>query len=205
MKKAQAWIFGCVAGLACAGISPTPLATAQIHTVANTAYPSVIRVAVRAYNNPVGPILYVQTLGFQEYCKDVLPNEWFPSWNPEALKAGAIAVKMFAWHHTLHPVTQEGFTFDVDNTANYQQFKYLSGQFMTDQAVGQTWNIVYVPPTDEIRELSYRSGFPNRENRAFLGSDVMSQWGSQYWASVTKIRFLDILNLYYPAFTARYV
>jgi len=56
----------------------------------------VIRVAIRAGNDPRGPILWVQTIGFQQYCTDVLPNEWIPSWDPQALEAGAMAVKMFA-------------------------------------------------------------------------------------------------------------
>jgi len=179
--------------------------SAQAQTIADTAYPVVIHVAIRAYNNPVGQILYVQTLGFQEYCEDVLPNEWFPKWNAEALKAGAIAVKMFAWYHTLHPVTTDGFTYDVDNTSNFQQFKYLSGQPDTDQAIQETWNTVFVPPSGEIKQLDYRAGFPNRENREFLESGVMAQWGTEYWGRVAKINFLNILNLYYPTYSVRYI
>ncbi len=181
------------------------LAHAQGNTIANTAYPSVIRVAIREYNNPFGPILYVQTIGFQEYCEDVLPNEWYPSWNPQALRAGAIAVKMFAWYHTLHPVTDSGFTFDVDNTTNFQQFKYLSGHVETNQAVLDTWKTVYVPPSGEIKELSYRAGFPNQKNSMFLDSGTMSQWGSEYFAQTVKLPFLSILGLFYPNFVVRFV
>lgn len=180
-------------------------AEGQTQTVANTAYPSVVRVAIRGFNNPVAPIQYVQTVGFQEYCKDVLPNEWMADWNAESLRAGAIAVKMFAWYHTLHPSKAEGFTFDVDNTTNFQQFKYLSGQYVTDKAVNDTWNMVYVPQDGTVAELEYRSGFPNRENRGFLGSGVMSQWGSEYWGRVAKLTFSAILNLYYPTDTLRFV
>ena len=182
-----------------------PMATAQIHTIANTAYPSVIRVAIRAYNNPVGPILYVQTVGFQQYCADVLPNEWFPTWNPQALRAGAVAIKMFAWYHALHPVTVGGFTFDVDNTTNFQQFKYLSGRSNTDQAVKDTWKMVFVPPNGEIKELPYRAGFPNRANSAFLQSGIMSQWGSEYWAQTANLTFSSILGMYYPGFSLQFI
>lgn len=182
-----------------------PTAMAQTNTIYNTSYPSVVRVAIRSYNNPVGPILYVQTLGFQEYCKDVLPNEWFPSWSPQALDAGAIAIKMFAWYHTLHPITIDGFTFDVDNTTNFQQFKYLSGQYVTDKAMDSTWNTVYVPPNGDIQELDYRSGTPNNENAWFDGTNLMSQWGSEYWGSVGKLTFSQILHLYYPSLVQKYV
>jgi len=180
-------------------------AEGQTQTITNTPYPAVVRVAIRGFNNPVAPIQYVQTVGFQEYCKDVLPNEWMADWNVESLRAGAIAVKMFAWYHTLHPTKAEGFTFDVDNTTNFQQFKYLSGQYITDKAVNDTWNMVYVPPDGSVSELEYRSGFPNSENRAFIGSGVMAQWGSEYWGRVAKLSFSAILNLYYPADTLRFI
>ncbi|KUO94645.1 SpoIID/LytB domain-containing protein [Ferroacidibacillus organovorans] len=197
-----------LAGFIAAGslsLISTKNVSAQLQTIYNTSYPSTIRVAIRAYNNPVSPILYVQTVGFEEYCKDVLPNEWYPSWNQEALKAGAVAVKMFGWYHTLHPVTQSGFTYDVDNTTNYQQFKYLSGQTVTDQAVQDTWNEVYTLPTGEIKELSYRAGLPNRENRGFLSTNIMSQWGSEYFGHVARMLYPNILNLYYPNYLLKFI
>ncbi len=169
----------------------------EINTIYNTAYPSVIRVAIRAYNNPSGPILWVQTVGFQEYCSDVLANEWIPSWNPEALRAGAIAVKMFAWYHSLHPVTASGWIYDVDNTTNYQEFKYQSGTYQTDLAVRDTWRMAYTPANGEILPLNYRSGIPFNANWSFIGSNFMSQWGSEYWASTAKMSYLNILALFY--------
>ena len=38
-----------------------------------------------------------QQIDFKEYVKGVLPNEWGMTWNEESLKAGAVAVKMYAW------------------------------------------------------------------------------------------------------------
>lgn len=192
-----------VTALAIALTMPLTARAQTIHTIYNTNYPSVIRVAIRANNDPVAPILYVQTLGFEEYCKNVLPNEWYPSWNKESLKAGAVAVKMFGWYHALHPVTVGGFTFDVDNTTNFQHFKYLSGTVQTNQAVQETWNIVYVPPSGEIKELDYRAGVPNNENQWFIGTNIMSQWGSQYWGQNAKLASPSILKLYYPTHAIR--
>ncbi|MDI9260338.1 SpoIID/LytB domain-containing protein [Alicyclobacillus sendaiensis] len=185
------------------GWSMAPPVHAQ--TIFNTPYPAVIRVAIRAYNNPTAPILYVQTLGFEEYCEDVLPNEWIPSWNEEALKAGAIAVKMFAWYWTLHPRTENGWTYDVDNTTNYQTFKYLSGQYKTDLAVQQTWNMVFVPPDGAIKPLQYRQGSAHRPGYAYIGTYIMSQWGTEYWAKVAKLPFTQILSLFYPGYQVRWV
>ncbi|MBF8378990.1 SpoIID/LytB domain-containing protein [Alicyclobacillus mali] len=185
------------------GWSIAPPVRAQ--TIFNTPYPSVIRVAIRAYNNPTAPILYVQTLGFEEYCEDVLPNEWIPSWNEEALKAGAIAVKMFAWYWTLHPRTENGWTFDVDNTTNYQTFKYLSGHYQTDLAIQQTWNMVYVPSDGFIKPLQYRQGSEGRPGYSYIGTYIMSQWGTEYWAKVAKLPFTQILSLFYPGYQSRWV
>ncbi|WP_040290687.1 SpoIID/LytB domain-containing protein [Alicyclobacillus hesperidum] len=180
-----------------------PVISAQ--TIYNTPYPSVIRVAIRANNNPTSPILYVQTVGFEEYCEDVLPNEWMPSWNTEALKAGAIAVKMFAWYWTLHPTTEGGFTYDVDNTTNFQTFKYLSGQVATDLAVQETWNMVFVPSDGSIKPLDFRAGTPDGSNTGYVGTFIMSQWGSQYWAQTAKLPFTTILSLFYPGYQLRFV
>jgi peptidoglycan hydrolase-like amidase len=41
-------------------------------------------------------------INYKEYVKNVLPNEWTASWDMEALKAGALAVKTYAWYWILH-------------------------------------------------------------------------------------------------------
>jgi len=192
-----------VLAFACISIQSPQRADAQIHTVYNTSMPSVIRVAIRPFNNPFGPIEYVQTVGFREYCEDVLPNEWMPSWNTESLRAGAIAIKMFAWYHTLHPVTTEGWTYDVDNTTNFQEYKYKSGRPRTDRVVRETWNLVYAPPSGEIRPLNYRAGFPHSPNWQFVGADLMAQWGSEYWSRIARLTYPQVLRLYYPGHTLR--
>jgi peptidoglycan hydrolase-like amidase len=40
----------------------------------------------------------VKTIDFKDYIRHVLPNEWLPGWDSEALRAGAIATKMYAWY-----------------------------------------------------------------------------------------------------------
>ena len=184
-------------------LSPGKVSAQPTQTIYNTSYPSVVRVAIRQNNNPYGPILWVQTVGFEEYCSDVLSNEWVPSWKAQSLRAGAIAVKMFAWHHTLHPVTIGGWTFDVDNTTNFQEYKYMSGTPQTDAAIKATWNLVYTPPTGEILALDYRAGTPFNANWSFIGSNMMSQLGSEYWASIGQLDYTHILSLYYPGRSLR--
>lgn len=183
-------------------VSPigTHLAFAQ-HTIYNTPEPSVMRVAIREINasgepDPRGRIVWVQSVPFDLYCKDVLPNEWVPSWRPEALKAGAMAVKMFAWYHHLHPVTIDGFTFDVDNTVNFQHFRLMSGQPDTDAAVNAVRRLAYVMLDGTIDELNYRAGTPNDPNWQFRNAQKMAQWGSEYWAQQGRT-YIQILQFYY--------
>ncbi|GMA58643.1 hypothetical protein GCM10025858_31460 [Alicyclobacillus sacchari] len=144
--------------LAMPGLIAAPNVEAA-QTIYNTSMPSVMRVAIRENNasgepDPRGRIIYVQAVPFVTYCEDVLPNEWFPSWRPEALK-GAMAVKMFAWYHHLHPVTIDGYTFDVDNTTNFQHFQDLSSQPTTNAAFAAIQNVAYTRPNGEIIELNY--------------------------------------------------
>ncbi|WP_067619305.1 SpoIID/LytB domain-containing protein [Alicyclobacillus acidiphilus] len=170
-------------------------------TIWNTSEPSVIRVAIRENNpsgepDPRGRIVYVQSVPFIQYCEDVLPNEWMPSWRPEALKAGAMAVKMFAWYHHLHPVTVDGFTFDVDNTTNFQTFQYMSDQPTTDAAFNAIRNIAFAMPNGEIIELNYRAGIENDPNWQYRNAQKMAQWGTQYWAERGQT-YTQILQFYY--------
>jgi peptidoglycan hydrolase-like amidase len=184
-----------------AGLCATPPVEAATPTVYNTSEPSTIRVAIRGLNpwgeaDPRGRILWVQTVPYEQYCQDVLPNEWVPSWHIEALKAGAVAVKMFAWYHHLHPVTIDGFTFDVDNTVNFQTFRYLSRQPDTNRAIAAVRPYAYVKPGGEIIELNYRAGYRNSPNWQYRNAQKMAQWGSQYWAEQGR-NWIQILQFYY--------
>ncbi|MDQ0188992.1 SpoIID/LytB domain-containing protein [Alicyclobacillus cycloheptanicus] len=190
--------------LVCTGV---PAHAQQVYTIDNTAEPSVIRVAIRGLNpngepDPRGRIQWVQTVPFEQYCEDVLPNEWVPSWNIEALKAGAMAIKMFAWYHHLHPVSIDGFTFDVDNTVNFQTFRYLSRQPDTNQAVMAIRPYAYVKPDGEIIELNYRAGNENDPNWQYRNAQKMAQWGSEYWAERGR-DYVQILQFYYIDRTLR--
>lgn len=158
------------------------------YTIYNTPYPSVVRVAVRetppggSEPAPWGRILYVTEVPFDEYILDSLPHEWGPDWNANALDAGAIAVKMFAWYKTLNPTTLDGWTFDVDNTTNFQV--YIPGNRYTtaNDAQNRTRNMAYAMPDGEIVELNYRSGYEGDPNWQFRNANMMAQWGSKYWA-----------------------
>lgn len=182
------------------GLAVPPRALA-VNTIYNTSLPSVMRVAIRENNysgqpDPRGRIVWVQAVPFEEYCEDVLPNEWMPSWHPESLKAGAMAIKMFAWYHHLHPVTIDGFTFDVDNTVNFQTYRSWSRQTDTNRAVQSLRSYSYVKPNGEIVELNYRAGYRNDPNWQYRNAQKMAQWGSEYWAERGRT-YIQILQFYY--------
>lgn len=199
MRKQSVIGASLVSTIASLLLFPQPAQAAQ--TVDNTQTPSTIRVAIRSENpsgepDPRGKIIWVQTVPFKQYVEDCLPNEWMPSWDLESLKAGAMAIKMFAWYHHLHPVTIDGFNFDVDNTTNFQSFRYLSRQPETNRAINQIYSYAYVKPNGEIIELNYRAGIRNSPNWQYRNAQKMAQWGSEYWAKEGRT-YLQILQFYY--------
>jgi peptidoglycan hydrolase-like amidase len=199
MKKLLIGSVAC-AVLTMLGFALPPQALAE-HSIYNTSLPSIVRVAIRENNSsgqpdPRGRIVWVQTVPFEQYCEDVLPNEWMPSWHPESLRAGAMAIKMFAWYHHLHPVTIDGFTFDVDNTVNFQTYRSWSRQTETNRAVESVRGYSYVKPNGEIIELNYRAGYREDPNWQYRNAQKMAQWGSQYWAERGRT-YIQILQFYY--------
>jgi hypothetical protein len=73
---------------------------AQTTPASSLTPPATIRVARRfPANDPTGVIVAVDTVDFRTYCVRVLSHEWAPSsaFSDEALRAGALAVKAYAW------------------------------------------------------------------------------------------------------------
>ncbi len=92
--------------------------------------PASIRVLITATGSIV-------TVPFEQYVKDVLPNEWIASWSAAALQAGAMAAKTYAWYWTNHSGdrTSGGQCFDVYDSTSSQVYKAGSHQPSTDAAV----------------------------------------------------------------------
>jgi len=101
--------------------------------------------------------LGTQTLNFVTYQEDVLPNEWIPSWNANALDAGALAVKMYGWYHVLNPKWPQ-YNAAVDDTTDSQCYVPNSTQQSTTTAVEATSNNVIVNSSGDIFETSYLAG-----------------------------------------------
>ena len=141
--------------------------------------PTSIRVGIRANNNPSNPISSVSVVPWYDYNIDVLPNEWIGSWPMESLKAGAMAIKMYAWYHILHPKYSN---CDVDNTVNSQVYKPNSRYSATTTAVDNMSGIGLVR-NNVMFETQYRAGTYDSSKP---GTDIMSQNGTHYFADLGK-------------------
>ncbi|MGZ4200344.1 MAG: SpoIID/LytB domain-containing protein, partial [Thermoleophilia bacterium] len=194
-----------VAPVLAASSTPTskPTATAAATTTATPTAtltpPATIKVARRfPANDPHGVIVGVDTVDFRTYCVRVLSHEWAPpgAFSDEALRAGALAVREYAWYWATRPTKLPdvaAWGANVDDTTNYQVYMdWDYGQRYWD-AVNSTWGTSMIRG-GQIFQASYYAG-------AYSGAATdgyhMTQWGSQYWAAQGKDH-LWIAEYYYP-------
>jgi hypothetical protein len=155
--------------------------------------PASIRVLITATGSIV-------TVPFEQYVKDVLPNEWIASWSAAALQAGAMAAKTYAWYWTNHSAgrTSGGQCFDVYDSTSSQVYQAGSHQPSTDAAVAATWS-VSMHRGGTIFESQYRANLTGSNGEGCgAGADgsKMSQYGSQACA-VAGYSYQRILTTYY--------
>ncbi|MCJ7634744.1 SpoIID/LytB domain-containing protein [Candidatus Bathyarchaeota archaeon] len=147
--------------------------------------PSTIRVLRTATGE-------IEDVNFKDYVKNVLPNEWYASFDLDALKAGAMAVKTYAWYWTMNE-RYPGESYDVRDDTWDQVYKPQTSDSRTDQAVEETWNWLMLK-NGEISLVRYDSGTQGSPNPIQAG--LISQWGTQYWAEMGK-DWQWILHYYY--------
>jgi Stage II sporulation protein len=161
--------------------------------------PATIKVARRfPANDPNGVIVAVDTVDFRTYCVRVLSHEWAPpsAFSDEALRAGALAVKAYAWYWATRPTKLAdvaAWGANVDDTTNYQEYMdWDYGQRYQD-AVNATWGAA-LTRDGQVFQASYYAG---SYTGAATDGNHMMQWGSQYWAARGE-NYQWILNYYYP-------
>lgn len=128
--------------------------------------------------NAKQPILRVEEMPFSVYAKNVLGNEWIATWNMESLRAGAMAVKMFAWYRinlNVDGIRPQG-AHVVDNTCD-QVYRSNSEQSTTSAAVDDTWNHI-MRSSGRVVGIHYLNTDENCQ-RYFPGARCMGQWGSK--------------------------
>lgn len=89
----------------------------------------------------------VQVPFFEDYVKDVLPNEMYPSWPSETLRAGAVAARTFGWYYVEHPMNS-----NWDLTEWSQRYRTGNRYTSTTAAVDYTqgWRVKYNGDSNEI-------------------------------------------------------
>ena len=139
----------------------------------------------------IGPL---EVIDFKEYVKGVLPNEWYPTWNEEALKAGAVAVKMYGWSM----YETYGFVYDCNWNQVYNPANRTDA---TDKAVDDTWNWVLMKSRNVTKSVTkddlirtYYDDFPSACNTR--GHECMPQWGTLIDANNGMV-WQDIVLKYY--------
>ena len=124
-----------------------------------------------------------ETIPLKEYVKGVLPNEWLATWNDEALRAGALAVKNYG----VSIYNSQGYIWDCNFNQVYDPDKRTPE---TDKAVDDTWNwwlvnpqyiIAYADkPAINHNELLVRTYYDDYKAACYSrGHECMSQYQSQ--------------------------
>jgi len=106
---------------------------------ADAPLPATIRVRVTGYAHcDISRPYTVEVVDFKEYAKHVLPNEWVNSWPWESLRAGAMAVKMYAWSY----IAAGGKWPDADvyDSTCDQVYNPAVSYASTNQSVDFIWN-----------------------------------------------------------------
>ena len=131
-------------------------------------------------------IPYVRTtMDFKEYVKGVLPNEWYPSFEQESLRAGAVAVKQFAVREYLVHGYLWGCNWD-------QVYNPVMRTEATDKAVDDTWGVWLID--DEIVKTYHDDRYSTCLLRG--ATNCMGQWDSQTMA-LEGMGYRSILTSFY--------
>jgi hypothetical protein len=150
---------------------------------------------IRVYRTRTG---VVEVVPFKEYVKHSLPTEWVPSWPAEALKAGAMAVKSYAWYWVSRGGKQVALGADVKDNTDDQVYDPNVSYASTDAAVDATFNYA-LTMNGSLFQTQYCAGSydPDPTGDCPWGGPYMTQWGSSYYSDQGK-SWAWILQFYYP-------
>ncbi|RSN79036.1 MAG: hypothetical protein DSO07_12275 [Thermoproteota archaeon] len=115
---------------------------------------------IRIYRTGSGTL---EIVPFETYVKRVLPNEWIISQSPlEALKAGAVAIKMYGWYYIINPKRYDARAHLYDDSRDQVYSYYYDSlpsvyKSMVDEATESTW-LIGIMRNGEIFPPEYWSG-----------------------------------------------
>lgn len=178
-------------------------------------FPETITVRVTGKKECDHATRYVlEEVPFKDYVKGVLSNEWGMDWHEESLKAGAIAVKMYA----LYTIENAGDWVDtvVFFDGRWQPTKVLlNGKWIdahvydcdydmvynpairsekTDQAVDQTWDYVLIDENGEYVQTFFNAWIGGCEEQE--EENCAGQWNTLEDAE-NGMTWEEIISKYY--------
>jgi hypothetical protein len=151
---------------------------------------------IRIYRTQTG---VVEVVPFKQYVKHVLPHEWISSWSPEALKAGAMAVKTYAWYWVQRGGKQVALGADLKDNTEDQVYDPSLSYASTDAAVEATFNYA-MTRNGSLFQAQYCAGNYKADPAGDCpwAGPYMTQWGSAFHADQGR-GWGWILGYYYGA------
>ena len=156
--------------------------------------------AIRVFRAATGA---VDTVDFRAYVKNVLSREWISSWTTESLRAGALAVKNYAWYQVLHwrgYTNAAGACFDVFDSTRDQHYDPSRPTYAAmAAAVDATWSTLALR-RGRIFPTYYNAGQANEPCGNGANGWQMFQWGTQACGLAGRSA-AQILATYYTGVT----
>lgn len=164
-------------------------------------YPEYITVritGVKECKNVNGSYKEVVRVPFKDYVKGVLANEWGHSWHEESIRAGAIAVKMYA----LNAINtggkwggeEYGIVYDCDWDMVYNPNITRES---TNKAVDDTWDYILVDANEEpVKKIHFLAWWGACINWLGDEGNCIGQWNSKKDAE-NGMTFDEILPKYF--------
>lgn len=153
---------------------------------------------IRVFRTATGQ---VEVIPFREYVKHVLPAEWIPTWGAHALRAGAMAVKSYAWYWISRGGKHPSLGADMRDDVNDQVYDPNLSYASTDAAVDATFDYM-LSRNGALFQTQYCAGSYSGEANGACPwpAPYMTQWGSAYHADQGRT-WGWILQYYYPGAT----
>ena len=143
--------------------------------------------------NRGGGWMVINQLPLERYVASVVGAEMPSHWNPEALKAQAVAARSYALVHLVRPADSD---FNLGDTTRWQAYGGLNSQSVSTAAATQaTQGLVLSFQGGLVESLYASTSEIAAEAHSHLGAS-MSQHGAQNLAQ-KGLKFNEILSRYY--------
>lgn len=140
-----------------------------------------------------GGVRVVNHLSLENYVSSVVGGEMPSGWNPEALRAQAVAARSYAMAHMARPASEHWHLGDTTRWQNYEGLGSVSAS--TRAATASTAGIILSYQGGIVESLYAATQQIVDEAHGHLGAS-MSQTGAQELAS-QGLRYNEILGRYY--------